>query len=137
MTVVKLTALILAAGALLAADWEPVEATITAYCPCALCCGRRAVGLTADGTDVRSSPYGVAADPDRLPYGTSVYVPAGIGYLDQSRPDDRVFLVDDTGGLIRRRTRATGMIHLDLRFIHHRNAMRFGRQVATVWIWRD
>jgi 3D (Asp-Asp-Asp) domain-containing protein len=107
--------------------------------PCQVCCGVRAAGLTADGTDVRSQPYGIAADPTRLPYGTRIWIPLGIGYLDNQRPSDeqRQFTVDDTGGIIRRRTRATGRIHLDLRFRQHRNAQRFGVQTTTVWVWID
>lgn len=119
--------------------WIPTEAVLTAYCPCAKCCGERAVGLTADGTDVRYAPYGVAADPRRLPYGTTVFIPIGHGYLDKQNTTEaqRQFTVDDTGGIIRRRTRSTGVLHLDLRFIHHRNAVKFGVRQATVYIWNQ
>ena len=117
--------------------WQATEAVLTAYDPCKACCGRRAVGLTATGVDTRSRPYGIAADSDALPYGIIVWIPAGLGYLDRSRPDDegRQFPVDDTGGILRRRTRATGVLHLDLRFIHHGNAVRFGIKTATVYVW--
>jgi 3D (Asp-Asp-Asp) domain-containing protein len=94
------------------------------------------VGLTADGTDVRDEPYGIAVDPRQIPYGTSVLIPAGNGYLDKSRPEDRVFLAYDTGGIIRRRTRSTGVIHIDLRFRRHNNAKKFGVKTITVWIWK-
>jgi 3D (Asp-Asp-Asp) domain-containing protein len=122
--------------ALAAEDWEPVEAVATSYCPCKICCGSRAVGLTADGTDVHDEPYGVAVDPKQIPYGTSIFIPAGEGYLDKSRSEDRVFLADDTGGIIRRRTRATGVIHIDLRFKHHNTAQKFGVKTMTIWIYR-
>ena len=135
----RIAALLLLCAAAWAGEWREIEATLTAYCPCPICCGVRAVGLTADGTDVRDRPYGIAADPKRLPYGTRLWIPPGLGYLDHQRPsdEDRQFIVDDTGGIIRRRTRATGRIHLDLRFRHHGNAVRFGIKTATVWVWID
>jgi 3D (Asp-Asp-Asp) domain-containing protein len=120
-----------------AGEWSAIEATLTAYCPCQVCCGVRAVGLTANGTDVVRQPYGIAADPTRIPYGTRLWIPIGVGYLDNQRPTDeqRQFTVDDTGGIIRRRTRATGRIHLDVRFRQHGNAVRFGIKTSTVWVW--
>lgn len=123
-------------AALHAGDWIETTAILTAYCPCAVCCGDRAAGLTADGTDVATSHYGIAADPQRLPFGSWLYIPTGNGYLDNQQPDDRVFRVDDTGGIVRRLTRKTGIIHLDLRFIHHRSAVKFGVRTATVWVWQ-
>ena len=132
----RLTLLLLAV-LLHAGEWVPVEVTATAYCPCTRCCGERAVGLTADGTDVRTWPYGIAVDPRWLPYGTPILVPHGLGYLDQQQPAARVFYADDTGGTIRRRARATGRPHIDLRFRQHGNAVRFGVRVITVLVWRD
>jgi 3D (Asp-Asp-Asp) domain-containing protein len=136
---VKPAALLLLAALAFAGEWIEAPAVFTAYCPCSICCGVRAAGLTADGTSVRRQPYGVAADPTRLPYGSRVWIPPGLGYLDRSRPDDegRQFTVDDTGGIIRRRTRRTGVLHLDLRFVHHESAVRFGVVRGSVWIWRD
>jgi 3D (Asp-Asp-Asp) domain-containing protein len=96
----------------------------------------RAVGLTADGTDVSDEPYGIAVDPRRIPYGTSLYIPTGEGYLDHQRPNDRIFPADDTGGIIRRRTRSTGIIHIDLRFRRHSSAVKFGIKPMTIWIWK-
>jgi 3D (Asp-Asp-Asp) domain-containing protein len=118
-----------------AEGWQPVKVTATAYCPCAICCGVRAVGLTADGTDVRDWPYGIAVDPKRIAYGTQIYVPVGEGYLDAQSPNGRVFYADDTGGIIRRRTRATGVIHIDLRFRQHSSAQKFGVRRMTVFVW--
>ena len=119
-----------------AEGWQPVEVVCTGYCGCKICCGVRAVGLTADGTDIRDWPYGIAVDPQQIPYGTPIYIPAGEGYLDRQQPEDRVFYADDTGGIIRRRTRATGTIHLDLRFRRHSSAQRFGVRRMTVFIWK-
>lgn len=136
MSAAALLLLVAIAGA---AEWVAVDVTATAYCPCKICCGLRGVGITANGTDTRTTPYGIAADPDRIPYGSTIWIPTGEGYLDKSRPDDdaRQFTVDDTGGIIRRRTRQTGRVHLDLRFIQHRNAERFGVRRMTVYLWKD
>jgi 3D (Asp-Asp-Asp) domain-containing protein len=120
-----------------AAEWQEIEVTATGYCICKVCCGERGVGITADGTDAREWLYGVAADPDRLPYGTVLWIPRGYGYLDRTYgDDDRAFTVDDNGGIIRRRTRATGRIHIDLRFIHHWSAKRFGVRRMTIYVWK-
>lgn len=134
-----LIALLLLSAALAAAEWVPLEVVATAYCPCKICCGVRAAGITANNTKVSEVPYGVASDPDRLPYGSTVWIPPGFGYLDVSRGEDgqRQFPVDDTGGVVRRRTRETGTVHVDLRFIQHRNAKRFGVKRMTIWVWRD
>ena len=94
--------------------------------------GERWRWITADGrTDVREWPYGIAVP--RLaggrpawPYGTRVLIPAGQGYLDQSRTGERIFTVDDTGGAIRRRTDESGILHLDLRFRSESGARAFG-----------
>lgn len=120
-------------------EWKPLDVIATAYCPCSICCGVRAVGLTADGTDVCSTPYGIAADPKVLPYGTLVWIPKGNGYLDRQTPadDDRQWWVDDTGGIIRRRTRSTGITHIDLRFIRHKSAQEFGIRHITIYIWAE
>ncbi len=83
--------------------------------------GPRWLHITADGeTDVRAEPYGIAV-PRRhhapvLPYGTQVYIPTGYDYLDRSRPEARIFTVDDTGAAISRKTSTTGIIYIDLRF---------------------
>jgi 3D (Asp-Asp-Asp) domain-containing protein len=126
-------------ASMLAADWQPLEVVATAYCPCKICCGVRGVRITADGTDTREEPYGVASDPKQLPYGSTVWIPTGIGYLDHSRPtdDQRQFTVDDTGGLIRRNTRRTGIVHIDLRFVRHSNALKFGKKTITIYVWKD
>ena len=134
-----ITALLLLASALAAGEWVPLEVIATAYDPCRICCGTRAQGITADGTRTRDESYGIAADPRSLASGTIVWIPTGVGYLDRQFPGDaqRQFRVDDTGGAIIRNTRETGIVHLDLRFIHHRNAVRFGRKRITVYIWKD
>ncbi len=83
--------------------------------------------------------HGIAADQRALPFGSSVWIPTGYNYLDNQAADDdqRTFTVDDTGGAIVSKTRSTGILHLDLRFIHHRNAVKFGVKSATIYIWHE
>lgn len=135
----RLAVLLALAIFLEAGEWTPLEVTATAYCPCRICCGVRAAGITADNTKVSEVPYGVASDPNSLPYGTTVWIPAGVGYLDHSHAEDeaRQFRVDDTGGIVRRRTRETGRVHIDLRFIQHRNARHFGVKRITIYVWKE
>ena len=93
--------------------------------------GERWRWITADGrTDVRETPYGIAVP--RLaggrpawPYGTRVLIPAGQGYLDKGRPEERIFTVDDTGGGIRGKTERSGALHIDLRFRSEASALAF------------
>ena len=120
-----------------AGDWVPIEVVATAYCPCRICCGDRAAGITADNTKVRDEPYGIASDPEKLPYDTWIYIPQGNGYLDRCKPndDDRMFRVDDTGGTVRTKTRETGIIHIDLRYKGHADAKRFGKKTITIYKW--
>lgn len=86
---------------------------------------------TADGTDVRSVPYGIAVPVAWL--GRRVYVPAGQGYLDATRPDARWFRADDTGAVISRRSIETDLLHVDLRYRFEASAKAFG--VRRVWIF--
>jgi hypothetical protein len=107
-------------------DW--VEVVATAYSPIDpidgayhATKGPRWRWITADGlTDVRLEPYGVAVPNrggrPRWAYGTKLLIPIETGYLARTRPDDRVFEVDDTGGRISSLTRETGRVHIDLRF---------------------
>lgn len=118
-------------GADLAGRWMVVKAT--AYCPCAICCGERAAGLTATGVEVASVPYGIAAHPRYLPYGSLILIPAGEGYLDRSRTD-RVFRVDDTGGIIRRRSETSDDVWIDLRFRSHESAQRWGVRSIAIFV---
>ena len=101
--------------------------------------GARWRWITADGrTDVRDRPYGVAVPRlngrrPALPFGTRIIIPAGQGYLDTSRRDDRIFVVDDSGGAIRHKTLACGILHLDLRYRSEAAALAFGGALG----WRE
>lgn len=136
MVSMRTAILLLIASLACAAEWQPLEVIATAYCPCTICCGVRASGLTADGTDTKTWPYGIAVDPKVIPYETPILIPVGAGYLDHQQPEDRIFYADDTGGIIRRRTRSTGTVHIDLRFRRHSSAREFGIKTIIIWIYR-
>ncbi len=112
--------------ALHGADVEQVWAKVTAYCPCDICCpgGER---VTSTGLQTDRHPYGIAADPRALPYGSVVRVP---GYLEQSFPGEW-WEVDDTGGAMRQSWEREDVVHLDVRFKNHAWARRWGVR----WMW--
>jgi len=93
---------------------------VTAYCPCARCCGKYADGKTSIGKD--ASTPGVAADPRLLAYGTRLDIP-GIGIL----------AVDDTGGAMRQSAKK-GIWHIDVRFPTHQEALQWGVKTIPVEI---
>jgi 3D (Asp-Asp-Asp) domain-containing protein len=98
-----------------------VQVLTTGYCPCAICCEEyAAAGRTSTGRDVRVHPFGIASDHRQVPPGTVLDVP-GYGRA----------IVDDTGGAMRQDARQ-GIVHLDLRFVEHREARRWGRR--RMWI---
>lgn len=106
------------------ADALPSHRTIlmevTAYCPCTLCCGPQAQGITASGKDVSyNDGRFVAADTSVLPFGTRLVIP---GYAD-----DQPVEVIDRGGAIKGNK-------LDLYFDSHDDALQWGRQFVEVTI---
>lgn len=107
---------------------------VTAYCPCASCCGwkrdwlgrpvfaygplkgkSKRVGVTASGT--HAAPGTIAADTDIFPFGTIMHVP-GYGYGR----------VEDRGGAIKGDK-------IDLFFRRHNDALSWGRRNIMVDIW--
>ena len=103
--------------------WHREEvALVTAYCPCAKCCGNFASGATSIGKNAWLP--GLAADPAYLDYGTRVYVP-GYGLA----------VIDDTGGAMRRHWRRNGLLHLDVRMTYHYEAKQWGNQYIRVKIY--
>jgi 3D (Asp-Asp-Asp) domain-containing protein len=125
-----LLALILPASAE-SGRWMTVKAT--GYCggPCPIC---QTTGTTADGSATDASPYGIAAHLRYLPLGTRLLITSGYGYLDRSRPD-RVFTVDDTGGLIRHLSESTPDLWIDLRFRSHASARAWGVRTISVFVF--
>jgi len=111
-----------------------MEMKTTGYCACRKCCGwkiswfgmpvisggprkgrLKVIGKTASGRIVR--PGTVAVDPKVFPIGTRFYIP-GYGWAR----------AEDTGGGIKGR-------HLDLYFLTHRRAGKWGVQYRDVKIW--
>lgn len=87
------------------------ECTITAYCPCAECCGEYADGLTSTGFP--ALPGVVAVDPDVIPLGSTVII------------DGNKFIAADTG--------VTGN-HIDICLSNHFQAKEYGVKTEDVWI---
>lgn len=94
---------------------------VTAYCPCARCCGKHADGITASGYSVfTNSGRIVAADTRLLPFGTMLSIP---GYARTE-----VVPVLDTGKDIKGN-------RLDVFFASHRKAREWGARWLTVTIY--
>lgn len=92
---------------------------VTAYCPCKICCGKGAMGLTASGKHISyNNGLFVAADTDLLPFGTQLLIP---GYAEQA------IEVIDRGGAIKGHK-------LDVFFDTHERAMKWGRQWIPVTV---
>ena len=88
--------------------------TVTAYCPCKVCCGQWAGGPTASG---RMPVAGITvAGPRSIPFGTRVWI-EGVG----------VRVVQD-----RLARKYDG--RFDLYFSSHADALRFGKRTLQVRI---
>jgi 3D (Asp-Asp-Asp) domain-containing protein len=96
--------------------WETVRMRVTAYCPCPMCCGQYADGMTACGHVIEAGDTFVAADK-RYPFGTKMIVP---GY-SHGRPVN----VLDRGGAIQGD-------RIDLFFPTHQQALEWGVQYLDV-----
>ena len=94
---------------------DEYQATITAYCPCAKCCGKFADGITASGLKAKT---GMIAADKSIPFGTKVWID-GIG--------DTV--VQDRGGAIKGK-------HFDVYCDTHQAALEIGRSVRRVRVYR-
>jgi 3D (Asp-Asp-Asp) domain-containing protein len=95
-----------------------VLAKVTSYCPCKICCGSDANGITSTGKSARGR--GIAADPRAIKYGTKLHIP-GYG----------VAVVDDTGGAMRQSWRR-GKYHFDIRKKTHSEALSWGEKWLVV-----
>lgn len=103
--------------------YETIVAKVTAYCPCARCCGSFANGRTSTKTNAWRP--GIASDPSVIPYGTEITVP---GYGTAK--------VDDTGSAMRKSWRNESIIHLDIRFQYHWQARNWGTKIMRLKIKR-
>lgn len=91
----------------------PMEANISYYCPCELCCGAYASGYTASGT-LATEGRTVAADK-RFPFGTEIII------------DGTTYVVEDRGGAIKGNK-------LDVFCDSHAEALKCGRHTETVYV---
>ena len=89
---------------------------VTAYCPCRLCCGKYADGITASGHSIIDGDRFAAADRS-VPFGTKMIIP---GYAR-----DSPIKVLDRGGSI------TGC-HIDVYFDTHQQALNWGVKYLDV-----
>lgn len=99
-------------ASLIPAGYKKVQAMVTAYCPCAKCCGSHADGKTATMTD--ASTPGAAVAWGAIPRRSRIHIP-GYGWT----------VADDTGGAMRQSWRR-GVIHVDVRFPTHAEAREWG-----------
>ena len=103
-----------------------ISVKVTAYCPCGICCGSNADGVTATGRD--AALPGVAVDPDVIPMGSRVDIP---GYPRGPNNNGSWILVDDTGS-------AVEGAHIDVRFRSHTEALRWASKHGpklTIRVW--
>lgn len=105
--------------------------------------GARWRWICADGrTDTRRTPYGVAVPlrhgEPAWAFGTRLLIPTGLGYLDRCRADEREFVVDDVGDGAEYFPTERGCLHVDLRFVDYRDAIRWagreGKRMIRVFV---
>ena len=92
---------------------------VSAYCPCELCCGEWADGITASGMPAEGF---LVAAPPLIPFGTLLSIP---GY-NNGLPVP----VLDRGGSIKGN-------RVDVLFATHYEALNWGRKTLTVKILKD
>ena len=91
-----------------------LEVLSTAYCPCPICCGPGATGMTHIGVPAKKGV--IAVDPRVIPLGSRVYVD-GYGYA----------LAADTGSAIKGN-------RIDVCFDTHEEALAWGMRRLKVYI---
>lgn len=109
------------AGPTLRDDDNPMvlvaQASLSGYCPCLRCCGKTD-GITASGN--LATPGRTLAAPRQIPFGRRVWL------------DGRLLgVVEDRGSAIKIKD---GVVHLDIFFASHAEALQFGRKTATILI---
>ena len=98
---------------------EPLgEFKLTAYCPCAKCCGK-SDGITSTGTTATEGRT-IAVDPRVIPYGSTVTIYFADGTV-------HTYTAEDCGGAIREN-------RIDVFFDSHEAARAFGVQSAMVYV---
>lgn len=88
----------------------PATFTVTAYCPCEICCNEWSDGITASGHIIEPNDCFVAAPPD-IPFGTLFSIEGYAG--------GQMVVVEDRGGAIQDN-------RLDVFFGNHDKALKWG-----------
>jgi len=103
-----------------APQYATVEMLVTAYCPCKICCGPNAHGITASGRPVSfNDGHFIAADTNLLPFGSKLIIP---GYDN----GEAVPVIDRGGAIVGN--------HIDVFFPQHQEAVDWGRRWVRVMI---
>lgn len=105
-----------------------IRVKVTAYCPCARCCGVHADGRTATGRNAYRA--GVAVDPSIISLGSRLDIP---NYPRGPNGNGSWIIADDVGGAIDGH-------HIDVRFRGHYEALKWagkygGYRTVRVWRW--
>lgn len=87
---------------------------LTAYCPCSICCGSYADGITSTGK-IAVAGRTIAVDPTTIPYGSKVTI------------NGHTYIAEDCGGAIKGNK-------IDIYFDSHQEALQFGVQYAEVFV---
>lgn len=95
------------------------EFKVTYYCPCEVCCGEWADGITASGTQATQGRT-VAANPQLLPYGSEILVRFEDGA-------EETYTVEDTGSALKGS-------HIDIFMDSHEAALSEGVKTAEVFL---
>lgn len=86
----------------------------TAYCPCSICCGQYANGITATGTRAKAN-HTVAVDPNKIPYGSILEI------------GGKRYVAEDCGGDIKDN-------RIDIFFNTHQEAINYGKKTVDVYL---
>ncbi len=110
---------------------QTIRMKVTAYCPCSICCGKWADGVTASGHQIQLGDKLIAA-PKRFRFWTLMYVPGysgvstkGCNYGEVAR---QLIYVKDRGGAIKGN-------HIDVFFPTHQEALNWGVKYLDVIVY--
>ena len=87
---------------------------ITHYCPCSICCGPWANGITSTGVTATTN-HTIAVDPTQIPYGSQVVI------------NGQVYVAEDCGGAIKKNC-------IDIYVASHEEGERKGVYYTDVYL---
>ena len=119
-------------------EWEPVVMDVSAYCPCSLCCGANASGITASGKPAVGK---LVAAPSSYAFGTEMRIP---GY-GTAKVQDRGGAIKSAGDWVKNVKIGDQKVadvklqydRIDLLFATHEEALKWGRQTVVVSVKRS